>query len=295
MKPWWADTTKFIWDGQDVLLETDENGTTQVTYTQTPAVYGSMVSQRRDSITTFYHHDALGSTLALTNSSETVTDSYRFYAFGETLTSSGSTTNPFRYVGNLGYYNEGDISLQYLRARYYQPSTGRFVSVDLTRNGVNWYVYAHGNPVTEVDPSGLRDLTSDEQRMIDEALRMLGLDASVYLFDVHTLHRGDYINIIGGGWSPTLYIDPAFFGKDPPPSPIYLTLLRAAALLHEMGHKQGLNEQDAYLLHNCWIQSKLPRWPGWAFSEKYKPSNWPKCAPQICANPKYRNWTRYIM
>jgi len=60
-----AGTVKFVWDGQDVLLETDGNGTTQVTYTQTPDVYGQIVSQRRDSTTSFYHHDALGSTLAL--------------------------------------------------------------------------------------------------------------------------------------------------------------------------------------------------------------------------------------
>ena len=159
-----AGTTNFIWDGQDVLLETDGNGTTQVTYTQTPDVYGSMVSQRRDSTTTFYHHDALGSTLALTNASETVTDTYRFYAFGETLISSGSTTNPFQYVGNLGYYNEAALSLQYLRARYYQPGTGRLISVDpvgisLAPMGLpTGYLYVSNNPVNIVDPTGLWDM-----------------------------------------------------------------------------------------------------------------------------------------
>ncbi len=118
-----AGTTNFIWDGQDVLLETDVSNNTQVTYTQTPDIYGDMVSQRRSTTTSFYHHDALGSTLALTDGNEAITDTYRFYAFGETLTSSGSTINPFRYVGNLGYYNEAALALQYLRARYYQPRT----------------------------------------------------------------------------------------------------------------------------------------------------------------------------
>ena len=55
-----AGTTNFIWDGQDVLLETDVSNNTQVTYTQTPDIYGNLVSQRRDSTTSFYHHDAGG-------------------------------------------------------------------------------------------------------------------------------------------------------------------------------------------------------------------------------------------
>ncbi len=149
-----AGTTNFIWDGQDVLLETDVSNNTQVTYTQTPAIYGNLVSQRRSTTTSFYHHDALGSTLALTDANENVTDTYRYYAFGETLTSTGTTVNNLRFVGNLGYYNEANLSLQYLRARYYQPSTGRFVSVDPEHDGVNWYVYAGAAPTVAVDPEG---------------------------------------------------------------------------------------------------------------------------------------------
>ncbi len=57
-----AATTKFIWDGQDVLLETDVSNNTQVTYIQTPTGYGDLVSQRRSTTTKYYHFDALGST-----------------------------------------------------------------------------------------------------------------------------------------------------------------------------------------------------------------------------------------
>ncbi len=121
-----AGTTNFIWDGQDVLLETDVSNNTQVTYTQTPDIYGNLVSQRRSTTTKHYHFDALGSTLALTDTNENVTDTYKYYAFGGSLTSSGATVNNLRFVGNLGYYNESALALQYLRARYYQPA----VSVD---------------------------------------------------------------------------------------------------------------------------------------------------------------------
>ena len=78
----------------------------------------------------------------------------KYYAFGESLTSSGSTVNNFRYVGNLGYYNEAALALQYLRARYYQPGTGRFVSVHRSGEEHNWYAYVANNPTNSVDPSG---------------------------------------------------------------------------------------------------------------------------------------------
>ncbi len=151
-----AGTTNFIWDGQDVLLETDVSNNTQVTNTQTPARHGDLISQRRSTTTKHYHFDALGSTLALTDANENVTDTYKYYAFGGLLTSSGSTTNNLRFVGNLGYYNESALSLQYLRACYYQPSTGRFVSVDPVRKGQNWYTYVLNAPTIRVNPSGLQ-------------------------------------------------------------------------------------------------------------------------------------------
>lgn len=62
---------KFILDGQDVLLETNGDGTTQAAYTQTPDVYGSLISQRRSGTSTFYHYDGQGSTTEITNSSGT--------------------------------------------------------------------------------------------------------------------------------------------------------------------------------------------------------------------------------
>lgn len=150
-----SDVTKFIWDDQDVLIETNDAGTTQVNYTQTPNTYGSLVSQRRSGTSKFYFYDALGSTSELTNSSQTQTDSYRYYAFGKGLASTGSTVNPYQYVGRLGYYNESSLALRYLRARWYDPNTGRFRSQDPIRYGLNWYTYVDRNPISRVDSSGL--------------------------------------------------------------------------------------------------------------------------------------------
>lgn len=107
--------TRFVWDGQNVLLETDGNGTTRTAYTQTPSLYGALVAQRRSGASSFYHFDALGSTMELSNIGGSGTDSYRYYAFGEIKAHTGTTTNPFGFVGRLGYYDEPGLALQYLR------------------------------------------------------------------------------------------------------------------------------------------------------------------------------------
>ncbi len=57
------------------------------------------------------------------------------------------------YCTNLGH-PEDETGLVYMRARYYEPLTGRFISEDPSRDGVNWYLYADGNPVGKVDAEG---------------------------------------------------------------------------------------------------------------------------------------------
>lgn len=65
-------------------------------------------------------------------------------------------TNNFRFVGNLGYYNESALALQYLRARYYQPGSGRFMTLDAAREDTNRYAYVRNNPLVATDPTGLK-------------------------------------------------------------------------------------------------------------------------------------------
>ena len=67
---------------------------------------------------------------------------------------SDSDTNPFRYCGE---YYDSEIGQIYLRARYYDPTVGRFTQSDPARDGINWYVYCSGDPVNNFDPLGLSD------------------------------------------------------------------------------------------------------------------------------------------
>jgi len=112
----------------------------------------------------YYHPDGLGSVHYLTDGSGTVTDHYEFHAFGDQWYSSGSTTNPLRFVGQLGYFAETDLpsgmnwtGLMKLGARYYDPSLGRFITQDPIgyAGGINLYAYVDDNPAFGVDPDGL--------------------------------------------------------------------------------------------------------------------------------------------
>jgi RHS repeat-associated protein len=102
----------------------------------------------------YYHPDRLGSVRALTDSDGGVTDTYNFDAYGNRLASStGTTYNPFGYTGQ---YTDAESGLLYLRARYYDPSTQQFLTVDpIVAQTEQAYAYAGGNPTNFTDPTGM--------------------------------------------------------------------------------------------------------------------------------------------
>jgi RHS repeat-associated protein len=110
---------------------------------------------------TFYHFDRIGSTLALSDAAGVITDSYAYGPFGEAAQHTGTSTQPFTYVGAWGVRAEG--ALFDMRARHYDPATARFLSRDpapisLTNpKRLNLYEYAAQNPGSFIDPRGLRD------------------------------------------------------------------------------------------------------------------------------------------
>jgi RHS repeat-associated protein len=62
---------------------------------------------------------------------------------------------PFGFAGQHGYQTDTDTGLMRLGHRYYDSSTGRFISRDPIRDGYNWYTYCSNNPVNAIDPQGL--------------------------------------------------------------------------------------------------------------------------------------------
>jgi RHS repeat-associated protein len=135
------------------LFESDNNKNMTVAHTIDPD--GNLISQRRGGATSYQLYDRLGSTRQLLDSSQTVTDHYDYYAFGEVRASSGSTTNPFKFIGQLGYYGGADSPLQYVRARYYSAQCGRFWTLDPIALGIDRaYAYASNSPTIASDPAG---------------------------------------------------------------------------------------------------------------------------------------------
>lgn len=113
----------------------------------------------------FYHFDRTGSTLALTNSAGTMTDSYAYTPYGKLLGHNGTSQQPFTFVGQWGVRNEGGPStssgLYHMRARYYDANTARFMSRDpvwpqvADPRQINPYQYALSKPSSYIDPLGL--------------------------------------------------------------------------------------------------------------------------------------------
>ena len=94
------------------------------------ATFTPGLSERRSSTSSFYHGDALGSTRSQTSSSQSVTDTKRYDAFGMLIASSGSNPTPFGFVGGSQYQTDADSGLMLLGHRYYDASIGRFISRD---------------------------------------------------------------------------------------------------------------------------------------------------------------------
>ena len=78
------------------------------------------------------------------------------------------------YCGNLGHKEDPESGLTYMRARYYEPGTGRFISEDPAGDGVNWYVYCKGDPVGQVDKTGKS--SSPEEFALGFAMLLYGLE-----------------------------------------------------------------------------------------------------------------------
>ncbi len=79
--------------------------------------------------------------------------------------STGTWSGPFGYAGGFGYQEDAS-GLKLLGHRYYDSSTGRFLTGDPAKDGRNWYSYCDGNPMTRTDASGYWQLTLQGQLSI---------------------------------------------------------------------------------------------------------------------------------
>ena len=156
-------SSEYLWDVNtilpQVLTESDKKGTT---FYAIGLDLISMSDPRGKEF--YYHYDGLGSVCSLSDSKESIKAIYSYDAFGQTRKEMGHVDNDFRFTGEQ---MDDETGLIYLRARYYDPDTGRFINKDPIQGigtmtqSINRYVYSMNNPVNLVDPSGYCGETPD--------------------------------------------------------------------------------------------------------------------------------------
>ncbi|NJO98492.1 MAG: tandem-95 repeat protein [Pleurocapsa sp. CRU_1_2] len=136
----------------DVVGEYDSNGNLTAEYT-----HGIGLVSRTDSssVAAYYDFNATGSAVGLTGTGGEVLNRYGYLPYGESLFESESIVNPFEFVGQWGIMEEAN-GLDFMRARYYLPSEGRFLNTDPIgiQGGLNLYAYTINSPTNFIDPTG---------------------------------------------------------------------------------------------------------------------------------------------
>ena len=119
--------------------------------------YGLGLVSRTDATgsAAYYDFNALGSTVGLTGSGGKYLNRYSYLPFGESRMKTEVIPNPFAYIGEWGVMGEGD-GLDFMRARFYTPAEGRFLSTDPIgqAGGFNVYTYAENQPTNYIDDTG---------------------------------------------------------------------------------------------------------------------------------------------
>ncbi len=153
-------TTKHVWDGNQNIIA-DITGDSS--YTADCYFFGAGITASYNftsgvkSDYNYYRKNAHGDVVSITNSSANSIKTYRYDAFGVEKNLDESDTNAFRYCGE---YYDAETGSIYLRARYYDPSIGRFISRDSYGGeaadplSLNRYTYCHNNPILNFDPTG---------------------------------------------------------------------------------------------------------------------------------------------
>ncbi|WP_413363756.1 RHS repeat domain-containing protein [Lysinibacillus sp. 3P01SB] len=167
-----------------VLFEENANGTITKAYTYDDN--GHPLTMTYEGKTYYYLTNYRGDILTMTDIYGAVVAEYAYDAWGNILTQSGimAATNPYRYAG---YRYDEQTKLYYLMARYYNPDTGVFLSLDPVRGDMknpltmNGYNYANNNPVMNVDPDGEAAISTAVKRVKNAVLYALGIWLGMYI------------------------------------------------------------------------------------------------------------------
>ena len=150
-----------------------------------------LISRETASGISYLLADNQGSVRLETDSSGNVTRSHGYDAFGNEQGTQDLTGNRFRYTGQ---WSDGS-GLIFLRARFYDPNTGTFLSVDPVPSAGSPYVYCGDNPLIRLDPSG----------------KLCGLDWGAGWRGLANCGAGVANFFVGAAWQPTAAMNPLVF------------------------------------------------------------------------------------
>jgi len=158
-------STRYLYDGDHVIAEYDGNNNLLRKYIYGPGIDQPvcMIEVADSNAVYYYHFDALGSVVALSDSAGDTVQTYEYSVYGQVAVEDTNPPNPYMFAGRRF---DIEIGLYYNRARYYNPYTGRFLQTDLIgyNGGMNLYAYCGNNSLNYTDPSGLilRDREPDD-------------------------------------------------------------------------------------------------------------------------------------
>jgi RHS repeat-associated protein len=141
-------TTTEIWNQAEALPELLQSGSTSYVYGPS----GQPVEQIAGGVATFMQLDQQGSVRLLTNEGGAAAGRYDYDPWGRTIRHAGSAGSELQFDGQL---TDAETGYQYLRARYYDPGTGQFLSTDpLQPISRSRYGFGENNPLSFGDASG---------------------------------------------------------------------------------------------------------------------------------------------
>jgi len=144
-------TTRYVYDGANIVQHSGPGGATS--YLIGLGLDEVLARTSGACQITTYLSDAQGSVVGLVDPTGQIATGYGYDPYGVTVTSGEPDPNPFGYTGR----EQDPTGLYYLRARYYQPHTGRFLSEDplgFAGGDTNLYAYTANRPTTATDPTG---------------------------------------------------------------------------------------------------------------------------------------------
>ena len=261
-------STAFVYDGAEVtfaLDATDPEKKPGGYFVHGPGIDNHLAAVFGDTPDSgehyYYHVDGLGSVTAVTNGAGKEVATNRYDSFGKLVAQTGSLpfASTYTYTGREW---DAEAGLYYYRARYYDPSLGRFISEDPIgfAGGTNFYAYVENNPLKWVDPWGLiltyADIASENamkphiQQMMRtpvgrELLKQLHSDPQTYLIHSGFDNQGD-TNYRQGN---DVYVDPnsnISFQSDCGTKKFSIPRI----LAHELGHLTGVRDDGLSKMNN---------------------------------------------